>query len=108
VTVKSAEAGEEDNPPVHASHDLYKPRLTKRVEPIYPEEAKKNEIEGVVIIEATTNTKGDVIDTKVLRSIPALDQAALDALKQWKYEPMIINDQPYGVIFVVTVRFKLK
>jgi protein TonB len=45
---------------------------------------------------------------KILRSIPLLDQAALDAVRQWVYEPMIINGRPRGVIFTVTVRFTLK
>ncbi|HEX9902002.1 MAG TPA: energy transducer TonB [Acidobacteriota bacterium] len=44
----------------------------------------------------------------MLRSIPLLDQSAIDAVRQWVYEPMIINGRPRGVIFVVTVRFKLK
>jgi protein TonB len=45
---------------------------------------------------------------KMLRSIPLLDQSAIDAVRQWLYEPMVINGRPRGVIFVVTVRFKLK
>ncbi|MBN2207069.1 MAG: TonB family protein, partial [Candidatus Aminicenantes bacterium] len=51
---------------------------------------------------------GRVIRWKVLRSIPLLDQAAIDAVKQWVYEPMVINGKPRGVIFTVTVRFQLK
>ena len=65
-------------------------------------------MEGVVIIEATTDIYGRVANMKVLRSIPLLDQAALDAVRQWVYEPMIINGRPRPVIFTVTVRFQLK
>jgi TonB family protein len=108
VTVKSTEAKGDETPPVYAIGDIKAPRLIKRVEPVYPDEAKKGEIEGVVIIEATTNTEGDVIDTTILRSVPGLDQAALEAIKQWKYEPMIINGKPKGIVFTVTTRFKLK
>jgi protein TonB len=43
-----------------------------------------------------------------LRSIPLLDQAAIDAIKQWVYEPMLIDGEPRGVTFTVTVNFKLK
>jgi protein TonB len=43
-----------------------------------------------------------------MRSIPLLDQSAIDAVKQWVYEPMIINGKPRGVIFTLTVRFQLK
>jgi protein TonB len=49
-----------------------------------------------------------VVGVKVLRSIPELDQAAIDALKQWKYEPKIIDGKPRALIFTVTVRFQLK
>ncbi len=45
---------------------------------------------------------------KILRSIPALDQAAIAAVKQWKYEPLVIKGKPVGVLFTVTVRFQLK
>jgi len=83
------------------------PKLVKEVEPVYPAEAKKAGIEGVVIMEATTDLYGRVANVKVLRSIPALDQPALDAVKQWVYEPMIINGKPQPVVFTVTVRFTL-
>jgi len=43
-----------------------------------------------------------------LRSVPLLDQAAIDAVKQWVYEPLIIDGQPKGVIFTVTIDFKLR
>jgi protein TonB len=65
-------------------------------------------VEGIVIVEATTDIYGRVQNVKVLKSIPLLDQAAVDAVRQWVYEPMVINGRPRGVIFVVTVTFKLK
>ena len=83
------------------------PKLIKQVDPIYPEEAAKAGVEGVVIMEVTTDTYGRIAAVKVLRSIPQLDQAAIDAVKQWVYEPMIINGQPQPVVFTVTVRFNL-
>jgi TonB family protein len=83
------------------------PRLVKEVEPVYPAEARKAGIEGVVILEATTDLYGRVANAKVLRSIPALDQAAMEAVKQWVYEPMVINGKPHPVVFTVTVRFTL-
>ena len=108
VTVKTAEAADEKSAPIYAIGDIKGPKLITKVEPVYPEEAKKNGIKGVVIIEATTNDEGDVIDTNILRSVPGLDQAAIDALKQWKYEPMIISGKPKGFVFTVTMRFYLK
>ena len=84
------------------------PKPIKKVEPVYPESAKKAGIEGVVILEVITDEYGRVMKTTILRSIPELDQAAIDAVKQWVYEPKIIEGEPRGVIFTVTVVFKLK
>ncbi len=92
---------------VRASDTLKPPKLIKVVEPVYPEIAKKSHVEGVVILEATTDTSGRVLDVRILRSIPLLDQAAIDAVKQWVYEPMKINGKPVSVVFTVTVRFAL-
>jgi protein TonB len=94
--------------PVRAMGDIKPPKLLKEVAPVYPEIARQARVEGVVIIEATTDIYGRVVSWRVLRSIPLLDQAAIDAVRQWVYEPMIIHGKPRGVIFVVTVRFQLK
>jgi protein TonB len=83
------------------------PALVRRVDPVYPEIARQARIEGVVIIEAETDIFGRVRNARILRSIPLLDQAALDAVRQWVYEPMLINGRPRGVLFTVTVTFKL-
>jgi TonB family protein len=99
---------EEESTPVRATGEIKPPKLIKRVDPIYPEEARKDGIEGVVILEATTGIYGRVQETEVLRSIPKLDQSAINAVKQWVYEPIMIEGKPRGVIFTVTVRFKLK
>jgi TonB family protein len=93
--------------PVRATGDIKPPKLLKMVEPVYPEDAKKEGIEGTVILEATADLKGHVEKVTVLRSVPALDQAAVDAVKQWIYEPMIIDGKPKPVVFTVTVRFAL-
>jgi TonB family protein len=93
--------------PVKATGDIKPPKLLKTVEPVYPEDAKKEGIEGIVILEATADLKGHVEKVTVLRSVPALDQAAIDAVKQWVYEPMIIDGKPKPVVFTVTVRFAL-
>ena len=61
------------------------PTKTKDVKPVYPPDARSAKVAGTVIIEATIGANGKVIDAKVLRSVPRLDQAALDAVKQWEY-----------------------
>ena len=83
------------------------PKLVKEVAPVYPEAAKKGGIEGVVILEATTDTYGRVASVKILRGDPLLGQAAVEALEQWVYEPMVINGKPKPVVFTVTMRFTL-
>ena len=65
-------------------------------------------MDGVVIVEATTDMYGRVQNVNIIKSVPLLDQAAVDAVRQWVYEPMVINGRPRGVIFVVRVIFTLK
>ncbi len=94
---------------VRAVGEIKPPRLIKKVDPEYPAQARRERIEGVVILEATTDKEGSVSDVRVLRSKdPLLDQAAMDAVRKWEYEPFYINGEPKGLIFTVTVRFKLK
>jgi len=94
--------------PVRAIGEIKQPKLIHRVEPLYPEIARQARVEGYVIIEATTDIYGRVDRVHVLKSIPLLDQAAIDAVRQWVYEPMVINGRPRGVIFTVNVTFSLK
>lgn len=93
---------------VRAVGDIQFPKLIKEVPPRYPEVARQARVEGMVILEAKTDEQGSVIEARVLRSIPILDQAAIDAVKQWKYEPLIINGKARKVLFTATVRFMLK
>ena len=61
-----------------------------------------------MILEATIGPDGRVQDVKVLRSIPLLDQAALDAVRQWVFTPTLLNGVPVPVIMTVTVQFTLQ
>ena len=84
------------------------PRLVKKVSPTYPEEARKEGIEGTVILEATIDTEGNVVKVKVLEGgIDSLNKAAIEALKQWKYEPVIVEGKAEAATFTVTVKFAL-
>jgi TonB family protein len=93
--------------PVRAVGEIKPPRLIKQVDPIYPEIARQSSVEGVVILEVGTDIYGRVSNVKILRSIPLLDQAAIDSVRQWVYEPLVIDGKPRGCIFTVTVRFAL-
>jgi len=94
--------------PMRAIGEVKPPKPVRRVEPDYPEIARQARIEGVVILEATTDLNGRVTAVRVLRSIPLLDEAAVDAVRQWVYEPLVVNGRPRAVTFTVTVRFVLK
>jgi TonB family protein len=88
--------------------DIHAPRKVKDVPPVYPTEALNAKVQGTVLLEATVDAIGTVSAVKVLRSIPLLDQAALDAVKQWEYEPTLLNGQPVPVVLTVTVNFTLR
>ena len=94
--------------PVRAVGNIQPPRLIRQVDPIYPSDARAAGVEGTVILEAETDIYGRVKTAKPLRSIPPLDRAAIDAVKQWIYEPFMLDGKPRGVIFTVTVQFTLK
>ena len=82
------------------------PKKIKDVQPVYPALAQSARISGEVTIEAAIGPDGKVIDAKVVRSIPLLDQAALDAVQQWEYLPTMLNGVPVPVVVTVTVNFK--
>jgi periplasmic protein TonB len=75
---------------------------------VYPSIAQSARVQGVVIVEATIGPDGKVSDARVLRSIPLLDQAALDAVRQWVFTPTLLNGVPVPVIMTVTVNFTLQ
>jgi protein TonB len=93
---------------VRVGGDIREPRKVVDVPPVYPEVALKARIEGVVIIEATLDERGRVRDATVLRGLPLLDEAALEAVRRWVYTPTLLDGVPRPVILTVTVRFKLK
>lgn len=85
------------------------PAQIKTVDPHYPEKARAAKIQGSVILNVRTDEAGNVEDVMVWRGIdPLLDQAAVEAVKQWKYEPLIIQGKPRKVVFTVTITFKLQ
>jgi protein TonB len=94
--------------PVRISNGMRVPRRVVNVDPVYPRVAQAAHIEGVVILEATIDARGRVIDVRVLRSMPLLDQAAVDAVRQWIYTPTLLNGVPVPIVMTVTVTFKLQ
>jgi TonB family protein len=78
------------------------------VRPVYPALAQSARVSGMVIAEILVGTDGAVQDARILRSIPLLDQAALDAVRQWQFTPTLLNGVPTPVIMTVTVNFTLQ
>ncbi len=99
-------AGEEEQ--TKAVRIIKPPRIIRRVMPSYPEVARKARITGVVIVECETDIRGRVRKVKILRGHPLLNQSAVEAVKKWLFEPMIIDGVPQPVKFVLTVRFTFK
>jgi len=83
------------------------PRKIADARPIYPDIARTNRVEGTVVLEAVLDPTGRVTQLRVVRSIPLLDQAALDAVKQWRYTPSTYGGKPVSVLMTVTIRFTL-
>ena len=81
------------------------PIRIKEVPPVYPAIAQSARVSGDVVIEATVDEEGKVADARVVKSVPLLDQAALDAVKQWEYRPSLLNGVPTPVVMTITVKF---
>ena len=93
--------------PIRTGGELKAPALVRRVAPVYPDLALRAQLQGVVILEAVVGRDGRVEDVKVLRSIPLLDAAAVDAVRQWQYSPLLLNGKPERFIVTVTLRFNV-
>ena len=93
--------------PVRVGGDISAPQVIHRVAPEYPLLAVNAQIEGIVILEATVGATGTVRETRVLRSHSVLDGAAIDAVRQWRYEPLLLNGKPMPFVLTVTVSFSL-
>lgn len=92
---------------VRVGGQIMVPQKVKHVNPVYPPIAQSARVQGVVIVELIIDREGRVADGRVLRSIPLLDQAALDAVAQWEFTPTRLNGTPVPVIMTATVQFTL-
>jgi TonB family protein len=83
------------------------PQKVQHVDPVYPPIAQSARVQGVVIVDVVIDSNGSVAHVRVLRSIPLLDQAAIDAVRQWEFTPTLLNGTPVPVIATATVQFTL-
>jgi periplasmic protein TonB len=93
--------------PVRVGGRVKEPRLISRVDPKYPPLAIQTHMQGAVIVDAIIDEHGNVVEAKVVSGPPLLIQSAMDAVRQWKYEPTYLNDEPVPVQLNVTVQFRL-
>jgi TonB family protein len=84
------------------------PIKIRDVKPVYPPIAQEARVTGVVIVEALITNQGTVDTVRVLRSIPLLDQAAIDAVRQWRFTPTIVDGVAVPVLMTLTVSFQLQ
>lgn len=84
------------------------PKCIRKVEPVYPSAAIEAHIQGKVVIDAATDIEGNVVETAVVSGNPLLTGAAVEAVKQWKYKPYLVNNKPIPVVFSVTLDFRLE
>jgi protein TonB len=94
--------------PVRISSGIRPPTRIKDVAPDYPEIARRARVQGIVILEAIIGVDGRVQQARVLRSVPLLDQAAINAVQSWEYTPTLLDGRPVSIIMTVTVNFRLE
>ena len=94
--------------PIRVGGKVQASKLIHRVEPVYPELARKARVSGVVLLQVTVDEQGGVAEVKLVSGHPLLNRAAVNAVCQWKYSPMLLNGQPVQVVSTVTVSFVLK
>jgi periplasmic protein TonB len=93
---------------VRVGGNIRAPKLVHEVKPVYPELALQARAAAMVILEAQVGTDGRVRTVRVLRGHPIFDQAAIDAVQQWRYQPLLLNGLPTEFILTVTMSFKLR
>jgi TonB family protein len=94
--------------PVRVGGNVRVPTKVKDVKPVYPAVAQSNRVQGVVILEALVDEAGNVANARILRSVPLLDSAALEAVSQWQFTPTSLNGGPTAIVMTVTVNFALQ
>lgn len=88
--------------------NLPPPKKERDVRPVFPKEATAVGLDGVVIVELFVDENGAVVDARFTRPIPMLDEAALAAVKQWRFQPTLVDGRPVPTRLNVTVNFTLQ
>jgi protein TonB len=92
-------------PPQRIGGDVAQANLITQVKPQYPSLARAARVQGVVLLNATISKEGTIKDLRVISGHPLLNEAAMEAVRQWRYKPQLLNKQPIEVITTITVNF---
>ena len=103
---QSAAGGSDE--PLRIGGGIRPPTKVADVAPVYPPEAQEARVQGVVVMELTLSRTGEVSDVEVVRSTPLLDEAAVAAVRQWRYEPTLVDGEPVSILMTVTMNFRLR
>ncbi len=93
--------------PLRIGGNVLESRLVRKVEPAYPDLARRARVSGEVALEVTVDAEGAVAAVRILSGHPLLNNAAVEAVRQWKYSPTLLNGEPVPVFAIVTVIFTL-
>ncbi len=94
--------------PIFVGGNVWGPKLTRRVDPVYPPAARDDNVQGTVIISALIDEEGHVKNPAVLSGHRLLNDAALAAVSQWQYTPALLDGQPWPMRLNISVVFKLQ
>jgi TonB family protein len=92
---------------IRVGGDVKPPKIILRPNPAYPEEAKQKGVQGGVVMEVTVNEKGEVWDARVVRGESSLQNAALEAVRRWRFSPALLNGNPVPILVHVEMEFRL-
>ena len=107
--IPDAPPSAEPEGPIMVGGDVKAPEKVSAPNPQYTEIARKARIQGVVIVQAIIDKEGNVTNVKVLKGLPmGLEEAAVEAIKSWKFKPATLNGKPVTVYYNLTVNFKLQ
>ncbi len=107
--LQAQEESPPEGPPYRVGGDVTRPKKVSGPPPVYTEVARKARVQGVVIIETLIDEHGDVTNTRVIKGLPmGLEEAAVEAVRAWKFEPATLGGRPVPVYYVLTVNFTVE
>jgi TonB family protein len=92
---------------VRVSSGVANAMLVKKVNPVYPQDAKDNRIQGAVVMKLTIGKDGGIKDLQLISGHPALSPAAIETVKKWEFKPYLLQGEPVEVETSVTINFTL-